>query len=205
MASRACKGDSLEIGGKALQVGVAQFPDERFLQVAHNTFHRTFILLDRVKPFAGHKRMNVPSHVHPLGSSQAFCRSLEPLRHSAPFGTDPTARDDVSGLPFAPASALDSRASPHLPEDFDDSTARSNSATRASTSSIRFATGFVLLPQRGLRFVPIPRVALPGDVAIEDRGEGVLGPDNLAANLQARGLQRVLKLALPGRGMTHVE
>src|ERR1035441_2027337 len=54
MASRACKGDSLEIGGKALQVGVAQFPDERFLQVAHNTFHRTFILLDRVKTFAGH-------------------------------------------------------------------------------------------------------------------------------------------------------
>src|ERR1035438_7845697 len=81
------------------------------------------------------------SHGHPLGSSQDFCRSLEPLRHSTPFGTDPTARDDVSGLPFAPTSALDSRASPHLPEDFDDSTARSNSATRASISSISTALG----------------------------------------------------------------
>jgi len=27
---------------------------------------------------------------------------------------------------------------------------------------------FVLLPQRGLRFVPIPGVTLPGDVAIKD-------------------------------------
>jgi hypothetical protein len=71
---------------------------------------------------------------------------------------------------------------------------------------------FIFLPQRALRLISTPRVALPGHVRIEDRlvpefvaaeapGESVLRPDDLAADLKAAGLQRVLELALPGRWM----
>src|SRR5207247_8448933 len=75
---------------------------------------------------------------------------------------------------------------------------------------------FVFLPKRRLRPVAVPGILLAGDVSIEKRlvlkfisaespGEGVLCPDNLAANLEAGRFESVLKLALPRRGMTNVE
>ena len=74
----------------------------------------------------------------------------------------------------------------------------------------------LLLPQRRLRLVAVPGVVLPGDVAVEDRlvlelvateapGEGVLGPDDLAAYLEPRRFQSVLKFPLHGRGVANIQ
>src|ERR1019366_5808578 len=76
--------------------------------------------------------------------------------------------------------------------------------------------GLLLFPQRGLRFVSVPRVLLPGDMAVKDGlvlefvaakapRKCVLRPDNLATHFEAGCLQRVLKLALPGRGVANIE
>jgi hypothetical protein len=69
---------------------------------------------------------------------------------------------------------------------------------------------FVLLPQRQLRLVAVPRTLLPGDAGIEQwlvlelvsaetPGKRVLGPNDLTPNFEGGRFQRVLKLALPRR------
>ena len=78
----------------------------------------------------------------------------------------------------------------------------------ADTAPIPWHSGLFLMPQRRLSLVAIPEVLLAGDVAVEHwfmlelvtaeaPGERVLGPDDLAANLEAGHLQRILKLTLP--------
>jgi len=87
--------------------------------------------------------------------------------------------------------------------------ARSTSSTGFIVGCRRFAAGLFFLPQRGLRFVTVTRRRFARDVAIEDRlmleliaakaqAKVILAQINLAADLEAGGLQRVLKLALPG-------
>jgi hypothetical protein len=71
---------------------------------------------------------------------------------------------------------------------------------------------FVFLPKRGLRFVAVPGVTLPGHVRVKQRlvpefvsaqspRECILCPNNLAPDLEARSIQGVLKLAMPRRWM----
>ena len=59
-----------------------------------------------------------------------------------------------------------------------------------------------------MRFVPVPRILFARHMRVEQRlvlkfvaaeapGEGVLGPDDLAAHFEAGGLERVLELPLP--------
>src|SRR5439155_19403548 len=70
--------------------------------------------------------------------------------------------------------------------------------------------------QRRLRLVAVPHVLFAGDVCVEDGlvlelvaaespAEGVLAPDDLAADLEARGFERVLELALPGGAVADVQ
>src|ERR1035438_6517383 len=72
------------------------------------------------------------------------------------------------------------------------------------------------LPQRGLRLVPVPGVFLPCHMGVENGfvlelitakapGERVLGPDQLAANFEPRGIDGVLKLPLPLRAVADVQ
>src|SRR5262249_50955179 len=74
----------------------------------------------------------------------------------------------------------------------------------------------VFLPQSGLRLVPVPWVLVARDVTVENRlvlelvpaetpGKGILGPNDLAANLEAGAFERILKLSLPRRGMADVK
>src|SRR5438874_527719 len=76
--------------------------------------------------------------------------------------------------------------------------------------------GLVLFPHSRLRFVAVPDVLLPSEVAIENRlmlefvapeapGERVLRPDDLTSNCEPGLLDRILKLTLPGGGMAHIQ
>jgi hypothetical protein len=87
---------------------------ERISHVGHDLFRDGLVVLDKAEASTGQS------------NSAVLERPLELLQ---------TTGGGVSGTPFAPASELDLRASLHLPEDFDNSAAASNSATRASMSS----------------------------------------------------------------------
>src|ERR1035437_5871067 len=71
-------------------------------------------------------------------------------------------------------------------------------------------------PQRRLCLVAEPAITLPAQVAVEDRlmlkfvaaespPEGVFGPDDLRADAEGRGLERVLKFPLKKRRVANVE
>jgi hypothetical protein len=74
----------------------------------------------------------------------------------------------------------------------------------------------LLLPERALRFVPVPRILLACDMAVEQGlvlefipskspRERVLGPDDLTAKFEPPRFQRVLKLTLERRRVADIQ